>query len=100
LSILSATSALLNAQIEEFSDPSTKIAFALEGVLDGSDTNGAGNNRLVAPTGYTFDSNAKSVAGGDLLAGSAQGVWLELTLNPGDAAQKTTYTLRTSGSTT
>lgn len=95
-----ATSALLSAQIIEQSDPSTKIAFALESVLNGNDTNGTGNNRLVAPTGYTFDSNTKAVAGGDLTAGSAQGVWLELTLNPGDAAQKTTYTLRTEGSTT
>jgi len=92
-----ATLALLNAQVSEASDPPGKFAFALESVLNGSDTNGTGNNRLVAPSGYTFDSNAKAVAGGNLGPGDAQGVWIELTLNPGDAAQKVTYTINTSG---
>lgn len=92
-----ATLALLNAQIREQSDPPGKFAFALESVLNGTDTNGTGNNRQVDPAGYTFDSNAKNVAGGDLTPGDAQGVWIELTLNPGDAAQKVTYTLNTSG---
>lgn len=95
-----ATLALLSATIAEQADPSGKIAFALESTLNGTDTNGTGNNRLVAPAGYTFDNTTKSVAGGDLTPGDAQGVWLELTLNPGDAAQKTTYTLRTSGRST
>ena len=95
-----ATNALVNASILEQADPSGKIAFALESVLNGTDTNGAGNNRQVAPAGYTFDNNAKSVSGGNLTPGDAQGIWLELTLNPGDAAQNTTYTLRAEGSTT
>ncbi len=92
-----ATLAVLNAQVSEASDPPGKFAFALESVLNGSDTNGTGNNRQVAPAGYTFDSTAKSVAGGNLGPGDAQGVWIELTLNPGDAAQKVTYTINTSG---
>ena len=92
------TTALTGAQISEQADPSGKVAFALESVLDGNDTNGVGNNRLVAPSGYTFDSNAKNVANsGNHNPGTAQGVWLELTLNPGDPSQNTTYTLRESG---
>ncbi len=95
-----ATNALVNASIIEQADPSGKITFALESVLNGTDTNGTGNNRQVAPAGYTFDNNTKSVSGGNLTPGDAQGIWLELTLNAGDAAQNTTYTLRAEGSTT
>jgi len=93
-----ATLALTNAVISEQSDLTGKVAFALESVLDGTDTNGIGNNRQVAPTGYVFDSLAKNVANTQNHSpGSAQGIWLELTLNPGDVATKTVYTLRESG---
>lgn len=89
--------ALTAAQIIEQADPSGKITFAVAGTLDDSGTNGAGNNRQVAPSGLTFDSAAKSVATGDLSSGSAQGVWLKLSLAAGDAAAKSSYTLRVSG---
>ncbi len=96
-----ATLALTSAQISEQSDPSGKIAFALESSLDGNDSNGAGNNRQVAPSGYTFDSTAKNVANSQNHSpGAAQGVWLELTLSSTDSAMKTTYTLRESGYST
>jgi len=96
-----ASKALTSATIAESADPSGKVAFALEGSLDGSDTNGAGNNRQVAPSGYTFDNDTENVANnGDLLSGSAQGVWLELTLPAGEAPNNTSFTLTTSGNTT
>ena len=91
---------LTNATVSEQADPSGKVTFALESSLDGSDTNGAGNNRQTVGdlSGYTFDSNAKNVANSqNLTAGSGQGVWLKLSLAAGDAANNTTYTLRTVG---
>jgi|GEM_PF-1926281 len=96
-----STLSLTAAQIAEQADPSGKVTFALESSLDGVDTNGSGNNRQVAPSGYTFDSATKDVAnGGNHTAGAGQGLWLELTLAAGDAAQNTSYTLRESGQTT
>ena len=95
-----ATLSLTTAQILEQADPSGKVAFDLESTLNGTDDNGVGNNRQVAPGGYTFDSAAKNVANTQnhtALAG--QGVWLELSLTAGDAAQKTSLTLRESGQT-
>lgn len=95
-----ATLSLTGATIAEQADPSAKVAFALESTLDGTDTNGAGNNRQVTPGGYTFNSDPKNVANSqNLTAESAQGVWLELTLGAGDAADNTSYTLRTNGNT-
>ncbi len=96
-----ATLTLTSAVMKEQADPTTKIAFAVESSLDGSDDNGAGNNRKVAPGGYTFDSADKNVANSqNHTAGAAQGVWIELTLTNGDPATKSTYTLRESGNTT
>ena len=87
------TLSLTNAVIKEAADPSAKIAFALETSLNGTDTNGAGNNRQVAPGGYTFDSGDENVANSqNHTAGSGQGVWIELSLAAGDAATKTSYT--------
>ena len=95
-----ATLALTAATIAEQADPSGNVSFALEASLSGSDTNGAGNNRQVAPGGYTFDSATKNVANsGNHTAGAGQGVWLKLSLAAGAAAQKTSYTLRESGTT-
>ncbi|MEF8793996.1 hypothetical protein [Thiohalorhabdus sp.] len=93
------STALTSASIAESADPSGKVAFDLEGTLNGSDTNGGGD-RQTAPSGYTFDSTTKSVAGGDLTATDAQGVWAELTLPAGEAPQQTSFTLTTSGNTT
>lgn len=96
-----ALTTLSSATIEEVSDPEDVVAFALESALDGSDTNGAGNSRLVAPSGYTFDSATKNVANAqNHTAGSGQGVWLELTLAAALPSANTSFTLRESGLTT
>lgn len=94
-----ATLALTGATIAEQADPSGKIAFALEASLDGTDT---GDNRVSAPdAGYTFNSTTKNVANSQSLSpGSAQGMWLQLSLAAGDAAAKSTWTPRVSGTTT
>lgn len=93
---------LLAATIKENSDPESQISFALETSVDGSGTNGAGNNRQTAPsTGVgSFNSSDKTVPGNDLAAGEAIGIWLKLDLPAGDPATKTTYQLRASGNTT
>lgn len=91
---------LTEAKISEYADPSGKITFALEPTLDGSDKNGTGNNRYVAPAGYSFDSAEKSVASsGNHGAGKGQGVWMALTLSSTDESTKTTYTLQEKGIT-
>jgi len=96
-----ATTALTSALIKELADPSGNVTFAVEATLDGTDTNGAGNNRQVAPAGYTFANTDQSVANsGNLSPGSAQGVWLKLSLAAGAAAANTSWTVRTSGETT
>lgn len=95
------TLTLTLATIEEQADPSGNIAFDLESSLDGSDDNGGGNNRQIAPGGYTFDSNEKNVENSqNLTAGASQGVWLELKLPAGEASDNTTFTLRVNGQTT
>lgn len=94
------TLALTSSTIAEQTDPSGKVTFALEASLNGSDTNGAGNNRQTVGSlsGYTFDSTTKNVANSQsLTAGAAQGVWLKLSLAAGDAANNTSYTLRVAG---
>ncbi len=92
---------LTSAQIKEITDASGLNAFALETTLDGTGTNGGGNNRLVAPvTGVgSFDSTDKNVATGTLSFGTAQGVWGELTLAGGATRQQTTWKLRITGGT-
>lgn len=95
-----AAFSLTSAVISEGADPSGNIAFALETALSGSDTNGVGNNRLVAPGGYSFDSSAKNVANNqNHTAQAGQGVWLELTLPAGEPADNTSYTLVETGRT-
>ncbi|MDO8426208.1 MAG: hypothetical protein Q7T24_01685 [Deltaproteobacteria bacterium] len=95
------STALTNGVIKESADPSAKIAFGLPATIDDTGTNGAGNNRQVAPSGITFNSTDKNIANSqNLPAGSAQGVWLELTLASTDPATKTTYDLRCEGTTT
>lgn len=93
---------LLNAEIKENSDPSSKLSFALETSVDGTGTNGVGNNRQVAPSSgvSSFDSSDKAVPGTDLASGEAIGIWTKLTLAAGTAAAKTSYGLRATGNTT
>ena len=91
-----ATLSLTGATLAEQDDPSGKVDFGLAGTLDDSATS---TDRTTAPGGITFDSTTKNVANSqNHSAGAGQGVWLHLALAPGDAAQKTTYTLRESGS--
>jgi hypothetical protein len=92
--------ALMTAQVVESSDPSGKITFGLDTVVDGTSSNGTGNIRTVAPTGITFDNSTKSVPGGTLSGGSSIGVWLKLSLDDGDFAQNTTETLQLTGTGT
>lgn len=97
---LHGTLALTAAQISEAADALGVFDFALEASLGGSDTNGAGNSRQVAPGGYTFNSTAKNVANSqNHTAGASQGVWTKLSLAAGAAANETTWTLRESGTT-
>lgn len=96
-----ATFTLSNAQIAEQSDPSGNITFDLEDAVD--DNNSVADRLNDAPSGMSssFNGTTKTVpGGGNLIAGSAIGVWLKLTLAAGTAAAKTTYTLRTTGTTT
>ena len=105
-----ATKALLNATITGAETSTTIINFDLEDEDNGNNTS---TNRLTAPTGsdmlggsFTADDAEKAVnetdggGAGDLGAGSAIGVWLQLTLEDGLAAGETVYTLTTAGSTT
>lgn len=95
-----STDDLSTASISEQADPGSVVAFALESSLDGTGDNGASNTRLTAPSGFTFDSTAKNVANGGVLeGGTAQGVWLELTLVAGAAPADTSFTLRLTGVT-
>ena len=90
---------LTTAVVVEASDPSGAIAFMVEAALDGSTTNGGGNNRQVAPAG-TFDSANKAVSNsGSLTHAKGQAVWLELTLAAGAAAIKSVYGLQLQGNT-
>lgn len=89
---------LTSAQVIEQADPLGVIAFALEATLDGTTDNGVGNNRRVAPSGFTFDSVTKNVANSQVLTfGTAQGIWVELTLAAGLASAESTVTIRLSG---
>lgn len=95
------TFTLSNAQIAEQSDPSANITFDLEDAVN--DNNSTASRLNTAPTGMSssFNGTTKTVpGGGNLIAGAAIGVWLKLTLAAGASAAKSTYTLRTTGTTT
>jgi len=95
-----ATFTLNAAAIVEQADPTTLITFDLEDAIN--DTNSLSDRLDTAPSGMlgTFTGASKNVPGGILAAGASIGVWLKLTLAAGTAAAKSTYTLRTSGTTT
>lgn len=96
-----ATLTLTSAEIQEVLDSPGVVAFDLESVLDGTTTNGGGNNREVAPGGFTFDSADKDVANSqNHTALAAQGAWIELTLAAGAAALNFVYQFREVGNTT
>lgn len=93
------STALTNAVVKENADPSGNVSFALANTLDDSETT---SNRKTAPGSVTaFDDSDKNVANSqNLSAGSAQGVWFEVTLAAGEAAANTSYTVRMEGTTT
>jgi len=99
-----ATLALTNAVIDEVDEGAyATIEFALETTLDGTGTNGSGNDRYVAPSSGvgSFSSDAKNVVNSQNFSPqSGQGVWLKLTLAAGSAAAKTYYKLQTQGQST
>jgi len=94
---------LLNCTIVEGSDGTegvgADVTFDLE---DAVNDNNSSVSRTTAPTGMlgTFTDSSKTCPGNDLAAGSAIGVWLKLSLPAGTAAQNTTFTLTTNGSST
>ncbi len=91
---------LTNAQVAEQADPTGNITFDLEDAVN--DNNSVADRLNTAPTGMlgSFDNTTKSVPGNALAAGASIGVWLKLTLAAGTAAAKSTYTIRTTGTTT
>ena len=82
---------LTKAKIAEVDEGAYALCdFDLESSLDGTDDNGAGNNRAVAPGGYTFNSDQKDVPNsGNLTGGSSVGIWIKATIPAGTAGQKT-----------
>lgn len=94
-------SPLFSAQAIKQADPSGNINFGLAPTFNDVGTNGAGNNRQVAPGGIVFASTPVNVPSGDtaLRPGSTIGIWFSLTLGAGVAAQNTTFTARLSGTT-
>ena len=94
----SNSGALLTAQVVEFANPSGKIDFGLEAIVNGTNSNGAGNNRTVAPSGVSFATSTQTVPGTNLNAGSSIGVWLRLSLLDGDTAARSSVTMQLTGS--
>jgi hypothetical protein len=93
-----ATIALGTASLILAADPQSVWTFALETSLGGSTTNGAGNNRQVAPSGFSFDAANKNIANsGNFTAQTAQGIWLKCLLPIGKDPFDDTFTLRLSG---
>lgn len=91
---------LIFAYVKEITDALGIFDFALESSLDGTTTNGGGNNRLVAPAGLTFDSTQKNVANSqNLTHGTGQAVWVKLSLVAAAAAAKTTWSVELFGKT-
>ena len=96
-----ATLNLTNAQMVELvAGLSTSVEFDLETSLDGSDSNGGGNNRQVTPGGYSFDSAAKAMGDsgdGDFNTGQGQGTWIKTTIIAGASATNSFYPLQVQG---
>ncbi len=97
----SNANALLSAAVTKFADATARVTFGLESIVNGTNSNGAGNNRTVAPSGVAFNSTTSpSFPGVNLNAGSSIGVWLKLALADGDIALKATLTMQLTGSST
>ena len=74
------------------------VAFDLETTLSGVTTNGAENNRQIAPATFTFDSAAKNVSNSqNFTPDEVQGIWLELTLAAGAPISDDVYGINLTG---
>lgn len=93
------TLTLNSATMKLTADPSAKVKI---GAATTKNDTGSVANRKTAPAGVTFvDNNIDAgIPGGNLAAGDAIGVWIELTLAAGDSPLKTTYTTELAGTTT
>jgi hypothetical protein len=83
-------------------NPSSRVNFALDSAINGSGTNGVGNNRQVAPSSgvSAFDTADKDVpGGGSLAAGDIIGLWMQLIDAAGAAALNTVWTPKIQGQT-
>ena len=88
------------AQILLASNPTGMVTIGVEGALDGTTTNGGGNNRLVAPAGISFSAGPLNVPNGQQLThGCAVPFWGALTLAGGAAAQKSSFSVQLQGAT-
>lgn len=89
---------LTAAKVQLSADPA---AIILIGVHTSKDDSATIANRKTAPAGITFvdDGVDQDVPGTQLEFGSAIGVWVEMQLGAGAAAQKTSYTTQLAGST-
>jgi hypothetical protein len=90
---------LASVFVMEVLNPTGRISFALEDVLDGDGSNGAHHNRLVAPPLLSFSRDMKAVPTSQLLGSQAIGVWLRFTLPPGQQPIKSSYLTRLQGQT-
>lgn len=93
------TDALIGAAVSFPVNVGSRVAWAVEGSLNGTDDNGVGNDRQTAPGGYTFNTTTKNVFGDNLTPLAAQGIWMELSLAAGLAAGDDANTIRTAGTT-
>jgi len=96
---ISGVDALIAAKVALGINPGNKYNFALAVAVDGVVSNGAGNNRAVAPAALVFDAAQKAVPGTDLLPGAAIGVWVELSLAAGLAAGDEEFRVDLTGTT-
>jgi hypothetical protein len=86
---------LTSCKIVLTSNPSTRVKTSIESTLNGSGTNGIGNNRQIAPSAGvgTFDTSDKTVPSGAVLTpGDKIGLWMELVDAAGAPALNTTWT--------
>jgi hypothetical protein len=90
---------LTSAAVTLTADPSAVIKV---GCAPAVDDNATVANRTAAPAAVVFvdDSVAQSVPGAALAAGSAIGIWAQLTLAQNNAPIKDTFTVQLAGQTT
>lgn len=91
------TDAHLTSKVSLPTDLGGKVTFDLEAAQGGSDKNGAGNNRQVAPATYVFDAAEKAVPANDIAPSSAIGIWMKLALAAGLAAADDEFNLKITG---